>query len=93
MNAFLVEDSETIRTNLISTLADLAQTRVIAFAVGELEALAWLKANDENWTLAIVDLFLKEGSGLGVVAALQGRRPSQRVVVFSKFAIPHLRER
>ena len=42
---------------------------------------------------AIVDLFLKQGSGLGVLQTCQQRRPNQKVVVLSNYATPDIRKR
>jgi ActR/RegA family two-component response regulator len=41
--------------------------------------------------VAIVDLFLKRGSGLAVVSACSGRRPWQRVLILSNYATPAVR--
>lgn len=90
---FLVEDSATIRNNLVPTLADLAGARVVAFAEGEKEAVDWLKAHDGNWDLAVVDMFLKEGSGLGVLNGCRDRAPHQRVVVLTNYATAEIRRR
>ena len=46
-----------------------------------------------NRDLAIVDLFLKQGSGLGVLEAVQARASGQRVVVLSNYATPDMRKR
>jgi two-component system OmpR family response regulator len=46
-----------------------------------------------QWDLAIVDLFLRQGSGLGVLAACRNRLPHQRVVVLSNYATPDVRMR
>jgi two-component system, OmpR family, response regulator len=43
--------------------------------------------------LAVVDLFLKQGSGLGVLEACRIRSPRQRVVVLSNYATPDMRQR
>jgi len=59
-------------------------------ASGEAEARRWLAGNSQ-WGLAIVDLFVKDGSGLGVLRALKGRRPEQRVVVLSNYATTDMR--
>jgi DNA-binding NarL/FixJ family response regulator len=40
-----------------------------------------------------VDLFLKQGSGLGVLEACRGRDCGQRVVVLSNYATPDMRRR
>ena len=57
------------------------------------EARRWLALHPQEWDLAIVDLFLKQGSGLGVLEAFQGRRGTQRVVVLSNYATADMRQR
>ena len=52
--------------------------------IGTLEELA---------CAAVVDLFLKQGSGLGVLQACQARGPTQKVVVLSNYATPDIRRR
>ncbi len=93
-SAFLVEDSPTIRENLVATLEELTPVRVRGEAAGETEARAWLASADHaaDWQLAIVDLFLAEGSGLGVIAACRDRAPGRKVVVLSNYVHPELRE-
>ena len=43
--------------------------------------------------LAIVDLFLRQGSGLGVLAACRNRTAGQKMVVLSNYATPDVRMR
>lgn len=90
---YIVEDSATIRENLISTLEEIAPVKVVGFAETESEANHWLSANNGDWELAIVDLFLKEGSGLGVLRGCQKRRDYQKVVVLTNYATQDIRER
>lgn len=90
---FLVEDNPTIRDNLIPTLADLADAPVVGVAETESQATAWLRDHAEVWHLAVVDLFLREGSGLGVLTACTPRRAHQRVVVLTNYATPDIRAR
>jgi len=91
--AYIVEDSPTIRENLIETLQELAEVEPVGTAETEQEGKQWLAANDEYWDLAIIDLFLKEGSGLNILQALQGRRPDQKMVVLSNHATNDIRWR
>ena len=93
LKTYLVEDNPTIRVNLIATLEELVNIEIIGTAGGENEAKAWLLANSQNWDLAILDLFLKQGSGLGALAACRVRRPSQKVVVLSNYATTDIRKR
>ena len=90
---YIVEDSATIRDNLIATLEEIAPVKVVGFAETENEANLWLSGHDGNWHLAIVDLFLKEGSGLGVLKGCQNRRSYQKVVVLTNYATDDIRER
>ena len=90
---YLVEDSATIRENLISALEEIAPVKVVGFAETEDEASAWLSSHNGDWQLAIVDLFLKEGSGLGVLKGCQNRNPNQKVVVLTNYATNDIRMR
>ena len=90
---YIVEDSVTIRDNLISTLEEIAPVKVVGFAETEQEASLWLLNNNFDWKLAIVDLFLKEGSGLGVLKRCQNRGADQKVVVLTNYATDDIRQR
>jgi len=91
--AFLVEDSAVIRDNLIPTLAELGGVCVVAFAEGQHEATEWLRSHQSSWDLVIVDLFLREGSGLGVITECKATRPQARVVVLTNYATADMRRR
>jgi CheY-like chemotaxis protein len=90
---FLVEDNKTIRDNLVPALEDLVNGHVVGFAETEPEALAWLAAHPDEWQLLIIDLFLKEGSGLGVLSGCRTRKAGQRVVVLSNYVTVDIRAR
>ncbi|KIQ18510.1 chemotaxis protein CheY [Variovorax paradoxus] len=89
--AFLVEDNKTIRDQLIPTLEELTNARVLGAAETELEAVHWMTTHDGMWDIAVVDMFLKEGSGLGVLRGCKDRKPHQRVVILSNYATPDIR--
>jgi DNA-binding NarL/FixJ family response regulator len=93
MRTYVVEDNPTIRENLISTLEELAPVETVGTSDTEEQGAEWLTRNDTQWDLAIVDLFLKKGSGLGVLQACRARRPLQKIVVFSNYATPEMRKR
>jgi two-component system OmpR family response regulator len=88
---FIVEDSSTIRDNLIETLKELAQFEPVGTAETEHEGKRWLARNE--WDLAIMDLFLREGSGLNVLEACRKRKPGQKVVVLSNHSSADVRWR
>ena len=91
--AYIVEDSPTILENLIETLQELALVEPVGTAETEHEGKTWLAQNGAYWDLAIIDLFLKEGSGLNIVEACRYRRPTQKVVVVSNHATNDVRWR
>jgi two-component system, OmpR family, response regulator len=91
--AYIVEDSPTIRDNLIETLHELALVDAVGIAETEREGKQWLAQNEGYWDLAIVDLFLKEGSGLNILEACRSRRPGQKMIVLSNHATRDVRWR
>lgn len=93
LRTYIVEDNATIRANLLATLEELAGIEPVGTAEAENEGKAWLVAHGDQWDLAIVDLFLKQGSGLGVLEACRGRKPHQKVIVLSNYATADIRKR
>ena len=93
LKTYIVEDNATIRDNLMATLQELAGIDAVGTAETENEGKAWLLENGQQWDLAILDLFLKQGSGLGVLEACRKRKPSQKVVVLSNYATADIRKR
>jgi DNA-binding NarL/FixJ family response regulator len=89
--AYIVEDSSTIRDNLIDTLKELAQVEPVGTTESEHEARRWLAQNE--WDLAIIDLFLREGSGMNVLDACRKRGAGQKVVVLSNHSSRDVRWR
>jgi DNA-binding NarL/FixJ family response regulator len=93
LRTYIVEDNATIRENLIGTLEELTAVKAVGVAETESEGKNWLIHNSSEWDLAIVDLFLRQGSGLGVIEACRNRDPSQKVVVLSNYATSDMRRR
>ena len=93
LKTYLVEDNSTIRENLLGTLEELTCIEPVGFAETEADATRWLRDRHSEWNLAIVDLFLKQGSGLGVLQDCRGRRSNQKVIVLSNYATPDIRRR
>ena len=93
LRAYLVEDNKTIRDNLVATLEDLANVETVGYASTESAATAWLENNKTDWDLAIVDIFLLEGSGLGVLEKMRRRETFQHLVVLSNYSTPSIRNR
>jgi DNA-binding NarL/FixJ family response regulator len=92
LRAFIVDDSSMVRDNLIETLKELADVEPVGMAETEHDAKRWLAGNS-GWDVAIVDLFLREGSGLNVVEAARKRNPGQQVIVLSNHSSRDVRWR
>lgn len=83
VHAFLVEDLPVVRDNLVEAMEEMAPLKFVGHAASESDALQWLDSHPGQWDLAIVDLNLGEGSGLGVLRECLERHPLQKVVVLS----------
>lgn len=90
---YLVEDSPVIRDSLVAALEDLAPVKVVGCAADEESAAQWLTQGGHACDLVIVDIFLKQGSGLGVLKNLQDRRHELKAVVLSNYATPDIRRK
>ncbi len=93
LRAYIVEDSPTIRENLVETLQELAEVLPVGLADTENEGKHWLTQHPDGWDVAVVDLFLRQGNGLRVVEAVRQRRHGQKVVVLSNHATADMRRR
>jgi DNA-binding NarL/FixJ family response regulator len=93
LRTYIVEDSPVIRENLIATLEELLPVQVVGTAEDEATAVQWLTGPDNPVDLLIVDIFLKAGTGLGVLRAAAGQPQCQHVVVLSNFATPDMRSK
>jgi two-component system, OmpR family, response regulator len=93
LQAYVIEDNPTIRENLVGTLEELTAVRVTGTSASEDEALGWLEQHADGWDIVIVDLFLKQGSGIHLAERIRRSRPSQKIVVFSNYINPSIRKR
>ncbi|MDQ0571897.1 two-component system OmpR family response regulator [Variovorax paradoxus] len=93
VRTFVVEDNPTIRENLIGTLREVARVDPVGQAESEQEGTRWLTGNLSLWDLAIVDLFLKDGTGFSVLEACRNREPAQKMVVLSNHLTPEMRRK
>ncbi len=93
LRAFIVEDSPVIRENLVAALEEMAPIQVVGTAEDEAGAVDWLSRKDAC-DIVVVDIFLKSGSGLGVLKAVAGSSASStRLVVLSNYATPDMRRK
>ena len=93
LKTYIVEDSPVIRESLIATLEELVPVQVIGTAEDEFSAVEWLKQPSSHADLVIVDIFLKSGSGLGVLRAAYGADRLCKLVVLSNYATQDIRRK
>jgi DNA-binding NarL/FixJ family response regulator len=93
IKAFIVEDSPVIRENLIAALEELAPVQVVGTAEDEPTAVSWLTSAEQRCDLVIIDIFLKRGSGLGVLRAASEMAKPVGLVVLSNYATPDMRRK
>ena len=88
---YLVEDSPVIRDNLVATLEELSGVQVVATGEDETSAVKWLSQHKERCQLVIIDIFLKSGSGLGVLREARKIDGAFVLVVLSNYATADMR--
>ena len=93
LKTYIVEDSPMIRENLIATLEELVSIQLVGTAEDEVTAVQWLRLPQQQVDLVIIDIFLKAGSGLGVLRAAGGIQHGAKLVVLSNYATPDMRRK
>lgn len=93
LKTYIVEDSQVIRDSLIETLEELVPVEVVGTADNETTAVHWLSEPANAVDLVIVDLFLKQGSGLGVLRAAHALAQRCTMVVLSNYATADMRRK
>ena len=68
LRVVIVEDSPIIRARLAESLSEIPNLEITGQAESESDALALLGGGD--WDAVVLDLQLKQGTGLGVLKAL-----------------------
>jgi DNA-binding NarL/FixJ family response regulator len=93
LRVVIVEDSAIIRARLSEALAEIPNVAIVGEVETEADALAILV--QAKWDAAVLDLQLKQGTGLGVLKSLaQGARPANtKIIVFTNYAFPQYRDR
>jgi DNA-binding NarL/FixJ family response regulator len=93
IKTFIIEDSPVILDSLIATLEELAPVKVVGSAGDEFAAVRWINDPGNACDLLIVDVFLKEGSGLGVLRSISILEKRHKIVVLSNYATAEIRRK
>lgn len=93
LKALIVEDNPIILGNLVTTLEELTEVKVVATVDNEADAVRELTQRGQELDLVIIDVFLTAGSGLGVLKTAQGLPLTARRVVLTNYATDDIRRR
>lgn len=93
VRTFIVEDSPIILDNLVATLEEMAPVQVVGTAPDEAAALLGLQRLARAVDLVIIDVFLKQGSGLGVLRGLATAGLQAKRVVLTNYATADMRDK
>ena len=92
LNVFVIEDSATIRQNLVAALEEMAPVEVVGFAVDADGAISQLVHEQRPCDLVVIDLLLQSGSGVDVLKALQQHPSPPHRVVLTNYATTLVRD-
>ena len=94
VRVLLVEDMMQVQAALADLLSALGDFRLVTTIGTEAEAKLWVAEHPGAWDLAVVDLVLDQGSGLGVLPKAReiARLYGGSVVVFSDYASDGIRD-
>jgi DNA-binding NarL/FixJ family response regulator len=94
IKTFVIEDSPVILESLVEALVESAPVTIVGHADTEQAALAWLHDASNRCDVIVVDIFLKSGTGLGVLKRIgELAYKPLRVVVLSNYATAEMRRR
>jgi DNA-binding NarL/FixJ family response regulator len=92
LRVLLVEDQQRMRVLLADLFASIGGLRVVGAATTEAEAKLWLDEHPSEWDIAVVDLVLDQGAGMEVIRRCKAEPHGGKVVVFSSYATPGVRQ-
>jgi DNA-binding NarL/FixJ family response regulator len=90
---YLVEDDPILRALIVEAIIAGCDAQIVGFAETETDAVTWLNNHRNNWRLAVIDLFLKRGTGFGVLERLKPKELRERVIVLTNSATHENRSR
>ncbi len=93
LQVYLVEDSPHVRDLLLDFLHVPGEVEIVGFSDTEVESVAAILARPVD--AVIVDLKLREGSGMAVIEKLRkaNLNPQPKIIVFTNHPFPEIRKR
>ena len=93
LRILLVEDQAQLAEELSGALEELAQATVVGTAQAQDEACRWMDERTQACDVAVIDVFLKRGTGLGVLEHIAKYEQPPRRVVLTNYATPDMHHR
>jgi DNA-binding NarL/FixJ family response regulator len=88
---YLVEDNPFILEWLTAALEELTPARVIGSASTEAQACDWLTLHQNDWDMAVLDLWLAQGTGVQVIKCI-AKTGTQKIVILTNYVTQEMRK-
>jgi DNA-binding NarL/FixJ family response regulator len=88
IRVLLVEDDRRVHGIVAKLLESIGDLRPVSTVTTEAEANLWLEENPQGWDLAVIDLILDAGTGMGVLSKCRTWSTGGRAVVLSNYLSP-----
>ena len=88
IRVLLVEDDRRVHGVVTDLLAGIGDLRPVGTVTTEAEANLWLQENRQGWDLAVIDLILEAGTGMGVLAKCRAWPGAGKAVILSNYVSP-----
>jgi two-component system, NarL family, response regulator DevR len=90
MDVFIVEDSAPVRVRLETLLAAIPGARMVGFAEGAEDAVRSIL--EKRPQVVVLDMHLKQGTGLDVLRGLQGKVNGTDIYVLTNYSLDAYRQ-
>jgi response regulator of citrate/malate metabolism len=91
IRVLLVEDDRRIHGIVADLLAAIGDLRPVSTLTTEAEANLWIEENPGGWDLAVIDLILEAGTGMGVLPKCRSATRA-KAVVLSNYVSPVIQQ-
>ncbi len=88
IRVLLVEDDRRVHDVVARLLESIGDLKPVSTVTTEAEANLWLEENPNGWDLAVIDLILDAGTGMGVLAKCRSWTSRGKAVVLSNYLSP-----
>jgi DNA-binding NarL/FixJ family response regulator len=92
IRVLLVEDDRRVHGVVADLLASIGDLKPVTTHTTEAEANLWVQENPGGWDLAVIDLILDAGTGMGVLSKCREWSPDGKAVVLSNYVSPAIQK-